>query len=183
MSRPVKKVNYTWRVLWEAYGTPAILTAAGGASDNQQTALISQPELEDLDDNIKIKRLVGEIYYFFAASDGSAALPIMQFSQGIVIDRASAASNYALQTPVQAQDNPWIWLRNYMLTGSTISNEGGNVGNLEDSGGFMTAHIDIPINRRLGEGDRLFLVEEAHVTGAVAWNCYIWHRLRILCEV
>ncbi len=183
MSRPVKRVQYTWRVLWDPYGTPGILTAAGGAEDEQQTALISKAELEDLDDNIKIKRVVGEIYFFFQAADGSSALPLMQLTQGLVINRTSQAPTFSFATATAAQDDPWIWLRNYMLVGSQQSSEGGTASHLEDAGGLMAAHLDVPVNRRLGEGDQLFLVSQAHVSGATAWNCFIWRRLRILCEV
>lgn len=183
MPRPVKRVNYTWKVLWDAFGTPATIGAAGGATAQTQAALITQAELEDLDDNVKIKRLVGEMYFFFQAQDGASALSLMQLTQGIVINNAAASANYFFASPTDAQDNPWIWLRNYMLTGTEVSNEGGNTANVEDAGGFMTAHIDLPINRRLGEGDRLLLVSEAISTGAVAWQVFMWRRLRILCEV
>ena len=182
MSRPVKRVQYTWKVLWDSFAVPSTISAAGGATASSTIQLITQAELEDLDDSAKVKRVVGEIYWFAQAQDGSSSLSIGMYSMGIVVNTSAVQPSFTLSSPSDAQDNPWAWLRNYMFTGSAISNEGGNVINQCDAGGLVSAHVDIPVNRRLGEGDRLLLVDEGFVSGGVAWHIFRWRRLRILVE-
>lgn len=184
MARKVKRVQYTWRVYWDILnGIPLAASQAAGAAGSVGTNivdLVTAAELSDMSDNAKVKRVVGEVYFYFVAQDGSSALGEMAVTQSIVV-----ADHTEAFTPIgsgDAQDVSWAWLRSWYGIGTFLSNEGGIAENHGGDANFMIAHIDAPINRRLSEGDSLQHALTANATQA-AWYCNIRRNLRILLEV
>ncbi len=186
MGRKNKKVQYTWRVFWAG---PAALqqiligNAASLATATNVRNLVTAAELEDLDDSALVKRVVGTFYFFFQNdTDPAAALGEWSLHAGIYL--AEEGTAIAPTSAVLAQDISWSWLRQWSGTGSGIANEGGNYARFDQSTGYVSASIDVGINRRMREGDELkFAVAASCVSGADTWNVFEKSNLRILLEV
>ncbi len=186
MPRKTKKVAYTWRVFWAAPNAlqqvlmgPLASGAVGSAVRNLTTAA----ELEDLDDNALVKRVVGTFYFFFQ-NDTDPAAVLGEWSVHAGIYLAEEGSNFAPVSAADLQDVRWSWLRQWSGTGSGIANEGGNYARFDQSTGFLSASIDVGVNRRMREGDELkFAVSASCISGADTWNLFEKSNMRILLEV
>ncbi len=186
MARKNKKVAYTWRVFWaEPNALQNILFGnfASGVTAQVARNLVTAAELEDLDDSVLVKRVVGTFYFFFQNdTDPAAALGEWAVHAGIYV--AEESSTFSPNTPAQVQDVRWSWLRQWSGTGSGIANEGGNYARFDQSTGFLSASIDVGVNRRMREGDELkFSVGASCISGADTWNMFEKSNLRILLEV
>ncbi len=184
MSRKNKKVQYVWKVYWDAFDAIPLAgsqaAGAGGSFGTNTVDLVTSAELSDMSDNAKVKRVVGEVYFYFVAQDGSSPLGEFACCQSIVAADFSEA--FFPRNAGEAQDVSWAWLRTWYGTGTFLSNEGGTALDGDDTAGWVSAHIDAPINRRLGDGDSLQHTVVANATQA-AWYCNIRRNLRILLEV
>lgn len=186
MGRKNKKVQYTWRTFWS---TPSELQQvlmgpiASGGTGAVVRNLVTAAELEDLDDSALVKRVVGTFYFFFQNdTDPGAVLGEWSTHAGIYL--AEEDSAFSPNTPANVQDIRWSWLRQWSGTGSGIANEGGNYARFDQSTGFLSASIDVGVNRRMREGDELkFSVSASCISGADTWNLFTKTNLRILLEV
>ncbi len=156
---------------------------ASGVTASITRNLTTAAELEDLDDNALVKRVVGTFYFFFQNdTDPAAALGEWSVHAGIYV--AEEQTNFSPAQPGIVQDIRWSWLRQWSGTGSGIANEGGNYARFDQSTGFLSASIDVGVNRRMREGDELkFAVSASCISGADTWNLFEKSNMRILLEV
>lgn len=179
----VQRVKPVWRVFWDQVGTFNVMSASAGAESNASHDLVTAAEVEDLDDNCLLKRIVGEISFFFLAADGGSAVGMEWFRMGILVeDEQYANTTFQLSSAADAQDGAWMFLRTYYGGGTAISNEGGNAMQpLTDGGGLLSTHLDVKVARKLlaGSALRLKLIGRAET---VAWNINYSINLRMLIE-
>lgn len=183
MSKRIQRVKPVWRVFWDQVGSDRNIGEAAGTFSTASLDLVSAAEVEDLDDNCLVKRIVGEISFYFTAQDGSSAVGKEWLSMGLMVeDTQYATSTFMPSEPADAQDAPWLWIRNYYGGGTAVSHEGGNaMGPLTDGGGILSTHIDVKVARKLRAGDalRLKVIGQAET---VAWRVNYRVNLRILLE-
>jgi len=185
MARKNKKVAYTWRVQWAQpvdFGQ-VLLSGFSGVLASSTVNLITAAEMAEFDDNALVKRVVGT-FYFFAQNktDINAVLGEGALHAGIYV--AEEGTNEVPNSPSAVQDIRWSWLRQWRWTGSGTPNEGGNFGKHDQSLGYITAAIDVGVNRRMREGDELkFSLSGSILSGADEWNIIGYRNLRILMEV
>ncbi len=113
MGRKTKKVNYVWRVFWaEPNDLQQVLMGpiASGVTAANSRNLVTASELEDLDDNALVKRVVGTFYFFFQNdTDPAASLGEWSVHAGIYVTEEN--TSFSPVTPQDVQDVRWSWLR------------------------------------------------------------------------
>ncbi len=180
-----KKVAYTWRVFWDEPTDlqQVVMSAASGILATNVRSLITAAEMAEFDDNALVKRVVGTFHFFFQnATDPTRLLGEWALHAGIYV--TEEGTFHAPTTPALVQDIRWSWLRVWSGTGSGIANEGGNYTRFDTSTGFLSASIDVGINRRMREGDELrFALAGSCISGVDSWNVFSRTNLRILMEV
>lgn len=186
MARKSKKVAYTWRVLWTRPDDhqQVLLNGLSGVASANVQSLLTAAEMAEFDDNVLIKRVVGSFFWYAqgAADPGGDQLGEIALHAGIYV--AEEETFFTPFSPANAQDIRWSWLRQWRTTGSGLTNEGGNYGRWDDASGYISAQIDVGVNRRMREGDELrFSLIGSCVSPAGGWNILGATNLRILCEV
>ncbi len=179
----VQRVKPVWRVFWDGVGANQIMTGTAGAAGASNDDVITAAEVEDLDDNCLVKRIVGEISWLITPTDGTSALGLFWVHMGLLVeDTQYDATTLAPSDAGDAQDAPWMWLRTYFGAGSAIAFEGGNAHrDTTDGGGLLSTHIDIKVARKLRNGDALRLKVFGRADTA-AWTVLYHTNLRVLIE-
>ncbi len=183
MAKRIARVKPVWRVFWDAVGAEQTMSGAIATGANASHDLITAAEVEDLDDNVLLKRVVGEISWWLTPTDGSSALGTMWLHMGMLVeDTQYDASTFTPSAANDAQDAPWLWLRAAYGTGSAQTFEAGNaVKNNGALGGIVSQHIDVKVTRRLRAGDALRLKLNGRAETA-AWTINYHVNLRMLLE-
>lgn len=186
MARKNKKVAYTWRVQWTRPDThqQVLLNGLSGTLSTSVLSIITAAEMAEFDDNALVKRVVGTFFWYAqgAADPGGDALGEIAVHAGMYV--AEEDSAFSPVSPTDVQDVRWSWLRQWRTIGSGATNEGGNYGRWDDASGYVSAVIDVGINRRMREGDELkFCLAASCISPAGGWNILGATNLRILMEV
>ena len=191
--RRVSRVRPVWKVFWNGLTGSNLLSEPVSNPGNQSLSLITQDEVLEMDDELVVKRIIGEIYFHFQGLDSeqeAAALDKWALHMGILVeDFQYDAETMIPASSVDAQDAPWAWLRTFHGFGSAPLHvrEGGNVGSPgTDCGGLLSAHIDVKVARKLKGGDELRLKLSAFAAAgggtATDWQLLTFVNLRILVE-
>ncbi len=180
----VQRKKPVWRVYWDGLGAQNSLSATAAAAAFTSHNLITASEVEDLDDDVVVKRIVGEISWYIGAVDEESALGTIWMNMGILVENEQYDSDtLTVNTAEDAQDGRWAWLRAYYGSGTTNSNEGGNaIQPLTDSGGILSTHVDIKVARKLRGGDEMRL-KVAALANEQNWVLKYRINLRLLLEV
>ncbi len=184
MGRKTKKVAYTWRVQWTRPDThqQVLLSGDSGVLSTSVVPIITAAEMAEFDDNALVKRVVGTFYFYAQGADGDDAMGEGALHAGMYV--SEEGTSIAPVSPSDLQDIRWSWLRQWRWTGSGATNEGGNYGRWDDASGYISAVIDVGINRRMREGDELkFSLAGSIVSFPGQWNILGALNLRILMEV
>ncbi len=148
MARPVARKKLVWRVLWDTAET--LIVAAAGAATTDVRNLITQAELEDLDDEATVVRVVGDVHYI--VEESVAATGPYQVFFGVTRREQASVAGMDLSLVASVQDTEWSWLRSRAVWGASTSSLGGAN---DGAGGFLTAHVDVRTKRKLDGGDQL----------------------------
>lgn len=177
MARPVARKKLVWRVLWDTAET--IITATAGNATSDVRDLVTQAELEDLDDEATIVRVVGDVHY--VVTETVADVGPYQLFFGVMVREQSTTVGTDLSSVANVQDTAWSWLRTRALWGNGA---GTVIGGANDSNGdFLTAHVDIRTKRKLGGGDRLSWVTTlSNAASTASANVRMVLNLRILVQ-
>ncbi len=183
MPNKVARVKPVWRVFWDSLGSDHDVFATANNDGFAAHDIITAAEVEDLDDNVLLKRIVGEVSFNVNSQDNIAAIGKYWICFGLLVeDTQYDAGTMALSTAPDAQDAPWLWLRTYYGGGSLRSFEGGNnLQPLTDGGGLLSTHIDIKVARRLRAGDTVRLKVQARAQDS-DWRVTYCVNLRVLLE-
>jgi len=191
--RRVARVRPVWKVFWNGLTGSNLLTAPTSNVGNQSLSLITQDEVLEMDDELVVKRIIGEIYFVFQGLDEKqepAILDKWALHMGILVEDFQYDTETMIPASgVDAQDAPWAWLRTYHGFGDDIrhTRQGGNTGSpILDFGGLISAHIDVKVARKLKGGDELRLKLSAFGGAgdgpATDWELLTFVNLRILVE-
>lgn len=190
--RPVQRKRPVWKVFWQGLGGSNLISADVGDSASSTIELITANEVLEMDDEIVVKRIIGEIYYYWVGLDETPEvgfpLGFMQAYMGILVEDEQYDNTTMLPgNSLDAQDAPWAWLRSVVGIGDdeSTSTQGGNVDLPATSGAsLVSAHVDIKVARKLKGGDALKLKMEARATSttSASWQFITVVNLRILVE-
>ncbi len=183
MAKRIQRVKPVWRVFWDAVGSTQIISGAAGSPASNSHDLVTAAEVEDLDDNCLVKRIVGEITFVVFPQTPAEAIDQWWFHLGFMVeDDQYDATTFQPNSAVDVQDAPWMWLRANYGVGSSVTRDGGNAGSpVTDVGGILSAHIDIKVARKMRAGDvlRLKTVGQGDIAN---WSIRYHTNLRILLE-
>lgn len=191
MSRPVARKKLVWRTSWESGSSTELIAPATGVQATSTRTLITEAEVEDLDDEATLLRVVGE-FQWFAWNDTTAVdLPMVCVAGLLVREEIDAATTTPdLMSPDAIEEFPWLWLRTWTGLPDQVSTQIQH--DCTDSGqdGGALEKFDIRVKRKLRNGDQLMMyftcrlvAYGTHALPAVAGlNVSSWVRARILLE-
>lgn len=191
MSRPVARKKLVWRTLWESGSSGDIVVPATGIQANFTRTLITEAEVEDLDDEATLLRVVGE-FQWFAWNDTTAVdLPMVVTAGMLVREEIDASSNTPdMMSPDAIEEYPWMWIRTWTglpdLVSAQIQHDCAD--SLSDAGAIEK--FDVRVKRKLRNGDQLMFYFTARLVAygthalpaAAGLNVASWMRVRILLE-
>lgn len=184
--RPVARKKLVWKVYWDALNVTMPIIAQDGVGDNGgfvSMYLVDSSELEALDDELVVKRVVGDIHFLMQGYEPPTSISEWCICWHMLIEKIDTTTTQYANTPTNAQDQPWMWLRVMRGTGSQISVEGGNVdtGPPAQTGSCMlSTHIDIRVARKMEQGDCLKL--KWFIWALAPYRCRASVNLRTLVE-
>lgn len=185
-----QKVKPVWRVFWNTV-TVNVIGGTDGSFVNGSQELITASEVEDFDEQCLIKRVVGEIHFWWSAQEGSLLedASLFRLYMGMIVeDGAYAEDAMKPNNSQEVQDGKWSWLRAYVAPGLSYDAggepgaEAGNTSWASDNGGIVSTHIDVKSVRKLTAGDVLRL-KVSPLADGIDWQFNYTVNLRILCEV
>lgn len=191
MANRVQRVKPVWKSFWDEPGVIRQFNLPDATVVNGSIDLIDELQvLDEMDDSALVKRVVGEVHFWWVAGEAFALedLEYMWLHMGILEEDAQYnALSVTPDNPVDIQDGKWAWLRTYCAPGQAAGDQssgavGGNTSWSSDAGGLLSTHIDIKVVRKLGSGSALRLKMAAQCQG-IDTDLEFTVNLRILCEV
>jgi len=162
---------------------------ADGTRVQQVRTLVSEAEVEDLDDECTVLRVIGE-YSYFLEDDASRNRPVSIVAGMLVRESLDVGVQPDLLDPEDIEEYPLSWLKTWICLPDGVSRQ--SQAGCNDAFTVSTAleKIDVRVKRKLRSGDELYFNVSSHFVsyGANALpangtiNMHSWLRVRILIE-
>ncbi len=154
MSRPVARKKLSWLTFWETTPVQDVLNADGTRVHRART-IVNEAEVEDLDDECTVLRVIGEFSWFAQNVTASIDRPIMYVNGMIVRESLDQTTTINLDSATSIEEYPWSWIRSYFCLPDGVSSQ--SQSGCVDATTPATAleKIDVRVKRKLRSGDEL----------------------------